>query len=288
MKLSRDTLPNYFTIADRHSSWHQQPTNTFDFVDRASSTLIVTVGDSWTWGSDISENNYNDNHRLKCLYGNILSQQVDTDWLNLGLSATSNFWLANMVEEFAKVVPLLDYEKIFVICVFTGTGRWFHTQYDRYIHYPGWVANNVFEPMDYNKLIYKFNQDCVERIFQSLKLFDHVVPLFATTFVDPLAFDQVPIDQHLTPWYKVMHCDDGLTSHVCMDGVKALLRMPEVITDQQHLSWFKQWMLDIIPVSEQRNQIFTDSTKFRNYHPLEHGHRQWAEYLASHLYRHFI
>ena len=288
MKLTQSSLANYFTIADRHSSWHQQPTNTFDFVDRSSSTVIVTVGDSWTWGSDISENNHDNDHRLRCLYGNVLTQKLAADWLNLGLSATSNFWLTGMVEELAKVVPLLEYKKIFVICVFTGAGRWFHTQYDRYIHYPGWVENNVHEPCDYNKLIYKFNQDCVERIVQALQPFDFVTPLFATNFVDPLAFDSIPSKQKLTPWYKVMHCDDGLVSHVCMDGVKAMLRMPEVVTNSQHLDWFKQWMLDIIPVSEQRNKMLKDPAKFRNYHPLEQGHQQWADYLALHLDENFL
>ena len=283
MRLSQHTLPDYFSIADRHSSWHQQPTNTFDFVDRNSNTLIVTVGDSWTWGSDISENNHDNDHRLRCLYGNVLSQQLGTDWLNLGLSATSNFWLTAMVEEFAQVVPQLEYEKIFVICVFTGTGRWFHTRYDRYINYREWTQNNIFKPSDYNKLITKFNQDCVARITAALFDFNHVVTKFATNFVDPVGFEQVPAEQQLTPWYKIMHCDDGLVSHVCMDGVKALLRMPEVITNQDHLDWFKQWMLDIIPVSEQRNQIFTDTTKFRNYHPLQQGHKQWADYVASKL-----
>ena len=94
MKLTQDTLSNYFTIADCHSSWHQRPTNTFNFISRDSDILIVTVGDSWTWGSDISENNHDDNFRITHLYGNVLSDELKTNWLNLGLSASSNFWTA--------------------------------------------------------------------------------------------------------------------------------------------------------------------------------------------------
>lgn len=132
MKLTQDTLPNYFTIADRYSSWHQTPTNTFNFIDRNSDMLIVTVGDSWTWGSDISENNHDDNFRITHLYGNVLSDELKTDWLNLGLSASSNFWATAMIEELGQLIPQLDYRSIYVICVFTGAGRWFNTQYDRY------------------------------------------------------------------------------------------------------------------------------------------------------------
>ena len=283
MKLTQTTLPDYFSIADHLSSWHQQPTNTFDFVDRSSDQLLVTVGDSWTWGSDISENNHDNDFRLQNLYGNCASQQLGTDWLNLGLSATSNFWLAGMVEELSRIVPILEYKKIHVVCVFTGVGRWFHTQYDRYIHYPGWIENNVTGPDDFDKLIHKFNQDCVQRIYIALNPHVHVTVKFATNFVDPLGFDLVPLKHRLDPWYKIMGCDDGTTSHVCMDGVKALLRMPEVITEQQYLTWFKQWMLDIIPVSEKRNEMLKNPNKFRNYHPLATGHHQWAQYLVQEL-----
>lgn len=286
MKLSQHTLPDYFSIADRHSSWHQVPTNTFDFLNRDSRRLLVTVGDSWTWGSDISENNHDDTVRLQCLYGNVTAQTLGMDWLNLALSASSNWWLAERVEELAKIIPALEYDQIFVVCVFTGAGRWFHTQYDRYIHYPGWVANNVQQPGDFDRLILKFNQDCVLRINNALHTYNHVHTKFGTNFVDPLGFDTVPDTDRLTPWYQIMDCIDGLVSHVCMDGVKALLRMPEVLTDPEHLAWFKQWILDIIPVSEQRNQMLLDSNKFRNYHPLANGHCQWAQYLVQQLDKH--
>ena len=286
IKLSQHSLHNYFSIADQHSSWHQTPVNTFNFVDRASRTLIVTVGDSWTWGSDISESNSDDACRLKHLYGNILSEELNTDWLNLGLSATSNFWLTHMVEELGQLIPQIDYEKIHVICVFTGAGRWFYTQYDRYIHYPTWVMDNVTCAQDYDHLLIKFNQDCVKRIHQALDPYHNVSVKFGTNFVDPIGFDIVPSSQLLPhPWYRVMGCDDGQQSGVCMDGVKALLRMPEVVTGVEKLRYFKEWILNIIPYSEKRNHMLEDSVKFRNYHPLAQGHQQWAQYLLTQLER---
>ena len=54
IRLTQHNLPDYFSIADCHSSWHQTPVNTFNFADRDSDILIVTVGDSWTWGSDLA------------------------------------------------------------------------------------------------------------------------------------------------------------------------------------------------------------------------------------------
>lgn len=284
IKLTQHALPDHFTVADRHSSWHQTPVNTFNFVGRNSNTLIVTVGDSWTWGSDISENNSDDAIRIKHLYGNAVSGEMNADWLNLGLSATSNFWLTSMVEELAQLIPHLEYQKIYVICVFTGAGRWFHTRYDRYIHYPSWVNDNVNQPSDYNKLITKFNQDCVDRIQRALESYKNVTIKFGTNFIDPMGFESVTEHQLLSvPWYQIMDCNDGLTSCVCMDGVKALLRMPEVLTDSNKLDYFKEWILGIIPISEKRNHTLEDITKFRNYHPKARGHQQWAQYLLTQL-----
>ena len=68
-----------------------------------------------------------------------------------------------------------------------------------------------------------------------------------------------------------------------MDGVKALLRMPEVITGGRLLDYFKEWILDVIPIAEQRNEMLKDPIKFRNFHPLKEGHQQWAEYLYTQL-----
>lgn len=282
MKLSQTNLSDYFTIADAHSSWHKTPTNTFNFISRDSRTLVVTVGDSWTWGSDISQSNYDDQFRIEHVYGNVIANKVNADWLNLGLSASSNFWATGMVEELGRVIPVLEYDKIYVFCIFTGVGRWFHTQYDRHINYREWASTNITCADDFYKLLLLHNHECVSRISTTLNSFNHVVLNFGTNFVDPIGFDNVPAHSRLArPWYQVMDCADDVVSPICIDGIKALLRMPEVITDAQCLTYFKEWMLEQIPKAEKRNAMLTDSSKFRNYHPLKEGHAQWAEYVIN-------
>ena len=78
MKLSTDLLPNYFTIATPGNSHYIKSTNCFDFVDRNADALTVTVGDSWTWGADLAPDK-----RLEQVYGNLISIELGTDWLNL-------------------------------------------------------------------------------------------------------------------------------------------------------------------------------------------------------------
>ena len=91
MKLTTETLPLYFTVATPSNSHYTEVTNCFDFVDRNSDTLVVTVGDSWTWGADLDSD-----LRLQQVYGNLVSHHLSADFLNLGQSGSNNFFIAEI------------------------------------------------------------------------------------------------------------------------------------------------------------------------------------------------
>ena len=64
------TLPNSNILA------HIKPgTVPFNFVNRHSKDLLVTLGDSWSWGYDLTVDN-NTNYRLKNVYGNQLAEKL--------------------------------------------------------------------------------------------------------------------------------------------------------------------------------------------------------------------
>ena len=122
--------------------------NGFFFHSRHSNTLVVTVGDSWTWGQCLGGYNeiktYKDHDwqtinglvtnvnadRLNNAYGNLLSQQLNSDWLNLAFPGWSNVHMSQVVQNLGKVIPSLHYSNIFVIVTLTEVGRWFNTHVD--------------------------------------------------------------------------------------------------------------------------------------------------------------
>lgn len=283
MKLTQDTLPNYFSIADSNSSWLKVPTNTFNFISNHSRTLVVTVGDSWTWGADMSANNSDKNLRLNCLYGRLIANELGSDWLNLGLSATGNFWLASMVEEFAKTLPELEYDKIYVICTFTETGRWFNTQYDLYINYLSWFRNNISKKEDFDKLLHMLNNECISRILAALKKYTNVDIKVGTNFVDQIGFDQLSTSQRLVkPWIQTMGYDYTDPVYVCVHGVDALVKAQEFIDPENH-SLFKEWMIGIMDLANERIKILNDKRNFMGCHPGPAGHQQWANYILGQM-----
>jgi len=274
--LAKEVLPRYFTIADSTNSWYLTPTNTFDFINRSSNKLLVTVGDSWTWGSDISENNSDDEYRLKSVWGNQLSGMMGSDWLNLALSAQGNQWMADRLTELANIVPLLNYEKILVVCVFTGAGRMFNTDIDHDFDYVEWFKQNINTPNDYYSLLELLNTTAVKQIRNSLQ-FPHVNLYLTTNMIDSLGFTS-----SFDAWYKTIGITDDKCVYTDMTAVERLLTIEEFVSGKQLVD-FKQWMLQLINSVEHREQYYSDTNIFRNQHPLADYHKQWAEYVYENI-----
>jgi len=279
MKLTWETLPNYFTLADRSNSWHETPTNLYDFISVDSDTLLVTIGDSWTWGAWLSEHNQNDQIRKEHVFGRLMAKQLTADWLNLGLSASGNFWLAQKVEELAKIIPSLEYKKIIVVCTFTGVGRWFNTGQDQYIDYVDLFARVA---PDFDQLLIKLNEECVKRILIALAPFDHVQLKVGTNFVEYLGFDALSTEQLLPkPWYQVLGLDDGEKIYTCAyferisTGIEFL--------DTAYHDKYKQWVVDIVDQSFRRVRLLEQAPGFNLCHPAASDHRQWANYVLENL-----
>jgi hypothetical protein len=274
--LTKQVLPKYFTIADSTNSWYTSPTNTFDFIKRSGNKLLVTVGDSWTWGSDISENNSDNGYRLESVWGNQLSNMMGSDWLNLALSAQGNQWMANRITEFANIVPLLNYEKILVVCVFTGAGRMFNTDIDHDFDYVEWFKQNINTPNDYYSLLELLNTTAVKQIRNSLQ-FPHVNLYLTTNMIDSLGFTS-----SFDAWYKTIGITDDKCVYTDMTAVERLLTIEEFVSGKQLVD-FKQWMLQLIDSVEYREQHYSDTNIFRNQHPLADYHKQWAEYVYENI-----
>ena len=268
MILTQDTLLNYFTPANSDNSWYDEPTNIYNFVSRDSNNLLVTVGDSWTWGSDISENNLDEELRIKSVWGNCLSKNLKCDWLNLALCAQGNQWMANRCTEFYNIVPHLKYKTITLICVFTGAGRMFNTDIDREFDYIEWFKNNNIQD-----LLLMLNKKCVETILDKP---DNVDVYLTSNMVDALGYKQ-----SFSPWYTVLGFNDSTQVYTDMTAIKKLLQVEEFLKGNNKLL-FKEWMLETLTKVEYREKWYK-SPIFRNQHPIAEYHKKWAMFIKEQL-----
>lgn len=261
MQLHTDLLPNYFTIATPANSHYLVPTNCFNFVSRESDTLVVTVGDSWTWGADLHADT-----RLQDAYGNLVSGALNADWLNLSQRGSNNFFIAERVEELDAILPQLHYKKVFLICTFTETGRSFNSHHDVYIDYNSWFQQN-----DIDNFLAFLNAECYNRICTVANKHNMVLRV-GTNFVDPIGFTA-----DFVPWFRQLGIPCNVTSCVGHTGALRLHSVEEFVNDSAR---FKVWFAELVEKSAHIDKV-CKSSKLVKMHPDSAGHRVWANSILE-------
>jgi hypothetical protein len=270
MKLTKEILPDHFIIASPRNSHYLTETNTFDFVGRNSDILVVTIGDSWTWGADLSLDN-NDKFRINNVYGSLVSDKMQADWLNLGQRGSNNFFIAEKAEELGQIVSQLDYKKIYMICTFTEVGRSFNSHHDSYIDYINWFENNHID-----NFLYFLNATCVDRIKKVTQ--EHNIKLIiGTNFVDATGIDKdllLPM-----PWFRLLGIDCRILGYAGTSGVAQLQSALEFTND---IVAYKSWIIRLINQSKHIDQV-CGSRLLNISHPNATGHNLWANYILEHI-----
>jgi hypothetical protein len=118
-----DILDELFK-ADFQAPEAQDAGRVYDFVSRDSDILFVTIGDSWTYGWRLDE----EGDRVSLTYGNLISEAIGADYLNIAFPATNNLW---MLEKYLQLSSIKhNYSKIEVFITFTEYGREISTDFD--------------------------------------------------------------------------------------------------------------------------------------------------------------
>ena len=256
---------NHFTVANNTNSHYQTATNTYNFVNRQSKELLVTIGESWTWGSDLED-------RLKSVYGALVSDHLDCDWLNLGLPGIGNFFITHLAEQLGTMK--FNYNKVRVICTFTEVGRQTDSHFDIDFNYNNWYLQNFTDYKDLYKLLHSMNRSCVERIVTALPDYEVV---FGSNFVDPLGFEN---KNHINKsWVQLMSEQQGFLysdyCYVMQHGVTHLENVKNMLPIAD--SDMKKWMIELLEGATRRIDVLSKRKFFKNLHPLEDGHRIWAD-----------
>ena len=93
-----------YTIDTQRSIIHEDINN--------NPTLLVTIGDSWTWGDslgriDLDKNIADDmDHRTSHIFGNLLAKKLDRDFLMLAKCGATNSQIHSMA--FGQSMWLFD------------------------------------------------------------------------------------------------------------------------------------------------------------------------------------
>ena len=293
--LDQNNLKGFFSPVGPLHSHHEGHIWPYDYVDRGSDKLLVTIGDSWTWGSGI-DNSYNSANnepdvqkkfRLNNLYGNLISSAKDMNWLNLGFYAQGNQWIANKVFELRALEPLLDFKEINVMCILTSTGRWFYTWQDSLTNYKKFFqTNKMLHFADYEEFFINLNRNILQQIKMLTSSAETIKLLVGTNAVDHCGFDVLNKEEIIPqPWYQLLSPTrlDGIS--VDNECIKYLKNIENFLTNSDQKFIFQKWMLEKINQADQQKKMLNnmDYVSEDTFHPNYNGHRQWANYLLDNI-----
>lgn len=250
-------------------------------------TLIVTIGDSWTWGDslcDIDARVGISDTPLRTLrvYGNLLSKKMNADFVNIAMCGTDNLWMLEKAREFLTQLSL-NYTNVYVIFTLTENCRELKSS-----------------------TIWADSTNSSTTLSAFLEQYETNMYLDIQKLVDDFPTTKFVIGRNFTHTYG---CNRNLLS--CLQLKKnwiACLSEQQTIQDYpKHLrlltmmsydpletyfskgSSYDMYKKDVVSFVDSSLEAtkWLDQSKY-NYkkhtkHPTEYGHHIWAEYLYSNL-----
>lgn len=255
----------------------------YSFVNNNSKKLVVTIGDSWTWGADLS---FNDDLaiRNKDVYGAIIARELSADFLNLGQCGSCNLHIIERIKELHRLIPTLDYQEILIICTYTEVGRSFNSSYDSTVDYYKWFSSQTFNKIDDFNLILEYHNGLFQTAISDLaQTYPHVQIVAGNNFTDPIGTGSLPktwlqlITEELLEEEYTQPC--YIMSHWVLDT------LPTIITEFAptiNQTMLKEWMILLLDSANQRKILTNNSQYFAGVnHPRQLGHNLWAHYLLD-------
>lgn len=282
-----------------------------------SNKLIITAGDSWTWGdslgkttSDFDDRDYRVNH----IYGSILSNRLNTDFINIGIPGASNLYILSYLEKVLKSL-LKSYENICIIFTLTESGRELHYGFlDQQLHYEAWAGKDWPKFND----IVNCSEDNDQRDLMLKEIkgthFEHVVGLFlairqSTNLFDLLScYEKYTIEsiRQRVPGVKLARNFTSMINKNEFDikerwtdiialygklprypndvyvlsqiGLDPLLKISRYLDKNQ---FKKEWVPILDSAGQSINWLLNSPYNSKNAtkHPLEEAHQWWSNYL---------
>jgi len=240
--------------------------NPCHYQNRDSDSMIITVGDSWTYGDSLGKTCVREGlddtqHRLAHVYGNLISQELDVDWINLALPGISNrqmfIWLEQLL---ARHVHAKN-----TTCIITLTESGRHEELN-------WLDPNLTTlQANLENMVNKTYRwiDQIQKRYPAIKF------IVAHNFSDSRSTDKVQVCNQT--WLEVM------TNNKIQNGTHVVVS--EHIK-QLNYNYTYSDTPDVIDRALARIDIL-DACKYchkhDSRHPTEYGHELWANYLLNQL-----
>lgn len=235
----------------------------YHYKDVESPRLLVTVGDSWTWGDSLGKTKIrlghdDEKYRLSHIYGAIMQKELNCRWVNIALPGASNAMILNWLQDF---LPFRSPAKM-VDCIITLTESGRHDELR--------MLNSTWPTQQY--ALTQILAETYQRIERLKQIHPGVNFVVAHNFTDGAEGITNLADQS---WLEVLL------------GEKIQKNTHIVVSEHiEQMNYERRFpdVLDVIDRASKRIDLL-DSCKYcgkeDSRHPNEAGHELWARYLLS-------
>jgi hypothetical protein len=255
----------------------------FDEISREKSSIVVTAGDSWTWGDSLGPESGDDrDYRMNHVYGSLIAKKLDRDFLNISKPAGTN---AEIHDKLIYAMPYLQkkYKKIDVIICLTELAREIHGD-------PLWVQQDLNEYLEVDTFLHDYERTMFASFKKELiDQYPNVNFVLCRNFTYSYT-DNIPKNHTEKTWMDIIE-DMRPQENAYPQDVRILSTMSYVpiiktLKSKGVYSKLKFTMMEQMASSElaeiwMRNNPMQSNKGTR--HPLEQGHSAWADYLMPYL-----
>lgn len=252
-------------------------------------SLLITLGDSWTWGDSLDPD-----LRLTQVYGARLKEKLDCDWINIGCKGWSNSFVLENLGFLGPHLKDSTYKNIIVVINLTENGR--DIQSSTSFRYNYSKLRDTFGVTNefYETLLTDIEKYWVRQISGFLEKTDSRFKVVITqnfvwnTEVERQLRDKVMfLDLN---WIECLADSQQLPRPIRTNLVTGwifdLIDSVHNILNISDKTEFKTWSLPYLDRANQVNQWLDSSPmnhKKASKHPNAAGHLIWADYIMKNL-----
>lgn len=256
----------------------------YDTCFNNKDTLIVCLGDSWTWGDSLDD-------RLNQFYCRHLANHYNADYINAGFRGFSNSWSLFIGNLIIDQVKNLNYKDIIVVATLTENGRDVRCNVVFDFDYISHFKNHGVSASSYYEVLQLMQACWQNQIKNLLAKFDSRFRFFVgqnfvwNDFYHDLDKSIVTSDSN---WIEVLadyqNMPRPLRTNLVTSWVFDQVNEINSIAQISDTAVYKEWILPYIDRAYQVNQWLDASQlnhKYGSKHPTAVAHKLWADHIIQ-------
>lgn len=265
------TVPDSHNLKDWEEYYHDCSSK-----DR----LVITAGDSWTWGDTLPD-------RLNQVYGRLVSKSLDADWINIGSRGRSNSWILSALQYLAPLVKG-HYKEVIVIVTMTENGRDVETGYMFPFDFHQLYEHVGDCPAFYDAILDGAEQYWMQQLQDIQKSGCRIIVghNFAWHNLNTMPGITILRDNWIEKLADYQNKDRPIKAKLVTGWIFNTIKTVHLMVPASQLV-FKAWALPYIDLANQVNK-WLDSSDLQSKatsskHPVPLGHEIWANYILTNV-----